>query len=65
MKMPQLFVRVGPNRFSPVSSPICNKPLYFWDDTSQQVVPAEGRLKLNVFEGVSYFVEDGVLDSGV
>lgn len=36
-----------------------------FDERVNAIVAAQGRLKLNVFEGVSYFVEDGVLDSGV
>lgn len=65
MRIPQLFIRVGPNRFSPVASPVYNKPLYFWDEASQSIIPAEGHLKLSVSEGVVYFVEKGVVDSGV
>ena len=65
MRIPQLFIRVGPNRFSPVTSPVYSKPLYFWDERSQRIIPAEGQLKISVLEGVAYFVEDGVVDSGV
>ena len=65
MKIPQLFVKIGPNRYSPVAEPIKNKPLYFWDEKSQQIIPAENRLKMDVFESVSYFVDISGVDPRV
>ena len=56
MKIPQLFIKTGQNKFSPVHEPIENKPLYFWDDTLQRIVPAENKLKMVVVENVVYFV---------
>lgn len=56
MKMPQLFVKVGNNKYSPISSPVKNKPVYFWDDLTKQIVPDDGRLKLKVIDGCPYFV---------
>lgn len=65
MKIPQLFLKVGQNRYCPVTSPMNSKPLYFWDDTVSQIVPAEDKLKIHVVEGVAYFVEDDGLNSRV
>ena len=56
MKIPQLFVKVGNNRFIPVSHPIKNKPLYFWDDQSKEIKPAEDALKIKVISGHSFLV---------
>lgn len=56
MKIPQLFVRIGNNKFIPISSPVSSKPLYFWDELKQQIVPDEGELRLRVIEGCPYFV---------
>ena len=56
MKIPQLFVRIGNNKFIPVSSPVSSKPLYFWDELKQQIVPDEGELRLRVIDGCPYFV---------
>lgn len=56
MKIPQLFIKIGHNRFSPIHTPVYNKPLYFWDDLVQQIVPDEGRLKLKIIDGCPYFV---------
>ena len=56
MKIPQLFVRIGNNKFIPVSHPVGSKHLYFWDEIKQQIVPDEGELQLRVIEGCSYFV---------
>lgn len=56
MKIPQLFVRIGSNKFVPISSPVSSKPLYFWDELRQEIVPDEGELQLRVIEGCAYFV---------
>lgn len=55
MKIPQLFVRIGNNKFCPVPHTITNKPLYFWDDSAQEIKPAD-KLKLKVIDGCPYFV---------
>ena len=55
MKIPQLFVKVGHNRFCPVPHTITNKPLYFWDEVDQEIKPAD-QLKLRVIDGCPYFV---------
>ena len=39
MKLPQLFVRVGRNRFAPVDTGYDGKELYMWDDDKEQIVP--------------------------
>ena len=59
MKIPQLFVRIGNNRFMPISHPVNNKPLYFWDELKQQIVPDDGKLRLKIIEGCPYFVLEG------
>ena len=56
MKIPQLFIRVGPNKFSPIQRPMSGKPLYFWDDSSQQILPNEGRLQPMNIGGFDYLV---------
>ena len=56
MKIPQLFVKIGNNRFSPVSSPVDNKPMYFWDDSTQQITQDKGELKLRIIDGCPYLV---------
>lgn len=55
MKIPQLFIRVG-NGFSPIGDPVYNRPIYFWDDSLQRIVPDEGQLHLKVIEGSPYLV---------
>ena len=40
MRLPQLFVRVGRNRFAPVASVPVGKDAYMWDDELRQIVPA-------------------------
>lgn len=56
MKIPQLFVNIGNNKFIPVSRPVNNKPVYFWDDLTQRIIPDEGELKLRIIDGCPYFV---------
>lgn len=56
MQIPQLFVKVGVNRFVPIASPANTTQLYFWDDVRQQILPAEGELLLRIIEGCPYFV---------
>lgn len=56
MKIPQLFVKIGNNKFSPISHPVNNKPMYFWDDSAQRIVPDEDRLKLRIINGCPYLV---------
>lgn len=56
MKIPQLFVKIGDNKFSPVSHPVYNKPVYFWDDLTQRIIPDEGELKLKIIDGCPYLV---------
>lgn len=56
MKTPQLFVKIGKNKFIPVYHPVRIEGLYFWDDTEQAILPAEGKLKPVGIEGVLYFV---------
>ena len=56
MRIPQLFIRTSNNKFVLVSHPIKNKPLYFWDEFKQQIVPAKGKLQMQVVEGCPYLV---------
>ena len=56
MKTPQLFVKIGKNKFIPVYRPVNSKPLYFWDDVKQRILPAEGKLKPKKIDGVTYLV---------
>lgn len=39
LKQPQLFVRVGRNRYVPVERPWPGYDLYVWDDELQRIVP--------------------------
>lgn len=39
MRLPQLFVKVGKDRFVPVYTIPLNKPLYAWDDSKQRILP--------------------------
>jgi len=56
MKIPQLFVSIGNNRFIPVTSPVYNKPMYFWDDDSKRIMPVDDKLKLRVVNGNPFYV---------
>lgn len=56
MKIPQLFVKIGNNKFVPVSSPVISKPLYFWDELKQQIVQDDGELRMRIIEGYPYFI---------
>lgn len=56
MKIPQLFVKIGNNKFSLVSRPVYNSPVYFWDDLTQRIIPDEGELKLRIIDGCPYLV---------
>lgn len=56
MKIPQLFVKIGNNKFIPVSHPVNNRPVYFWDDLAQRIIPDEGELKLRIIDGCPYLV---------
>ncbi len=39
MKQPQLFIRIGSDRYAPIEAPIEGEPLYAWDDESQRILP--------------------------
>lgn len=56
MKIPQLFVKIGNNKFSPVSRPVYNRSVYFWDDLTQRIIPDDGELKLRIIDGCPYLV---------
>lgn len=56
MKTPQLFVKVGKDKYIPVLHPVKSKPLYFWDDVKKTILPAKGQLKRTKIDGVVYFV---------
>lgn len=56
MKIPQLFVKAGNNRFIPVSSPIDGESIYFWDESVKKIVPAEDRLYRKIIQGCQYFI---------
>ena len=56
MKIPQLFIKAGNNRFIPVSNPIRGKAIYFWDDSIEQIVPADSRLQKEIIHGRHYLI---------
>lgn len=56
MRIPQLFIKIGKDRYYPVARPVKNKPLYFWNDLERRIVPAENVLKTKIIEGRLYFV---------
>lgn len=58
MIIPQLFVKVGTNRFIPIAQPQSDEPLYYWDEQKQQITLAEGMLRRQVIEDCPYFVLD-------
>lgn len=58
MIIPQLFIKVGANRFIPVSQPENGKSLYYWDELRQQITLADGMLRRQVIEDCPYFVLD-------
>lgn len=60
MKIPQLFVKVGRNKYTPIPQPVKDPPLYFWDDEQKRIAPAKGHLKPHMCEGVLYFVLEDV-----
>lgn len=39
MKQPQLFIRVGRDRYVPIYAPVKGIDLYAWDDSKQMIVP--------------------------
>lgn len=39
LKQPQLFVKLGKNRYAPIEPPYPDKDLYMWDDLSKRIVP--------------------------
>lgn len=39
MKMPQLFIKIGADRYIPVDKPVPNTEMYIWDDDLKQIVP--------------------------
>lgn len=39
MKQPQLFIRVGRDRYIPIYAPVKGVDLYAWDDSKQMIVP--------------------------
>lgn len=39
MKQPQLFIRVGRDRYVPIYAPVKGVDLYAWDDSKQRIVP--------------------------
>lgn len=53
-KLPQLFIRIGNDRYIPVSHPVNDRNLYFWDDSKQQILPDNGELKLQIVCGSPY-----------
>lgn len=46
LKQPQLFIKVGQDRYVPIYTPESNTtPLYTWDEASKQIIPyKEGSL---------------------
>lgn len=56
MKIPQLFIKIGNNKFIPIPGHITNQQLYFWDDLTKQIVADEGQLHLRVISGCPYLV---------
>lgn len=38
MKMPQLYIRVGKDRFAPVDKPVKGEDTYAWDDKIKRIV---------------------------
>lgn len=56
MKIPQLFVRIGKDKYLPVERPKTEQDLYFWDEEKQQIVPTDDRLKRQEIEGSVYLV---------
>lgn len=56
MKIPQLFVRIGKDKYLPVDTPKTEQDLYFWDEEKQQIVPTDDRLKRQEIEGSVYLV---------
>lgn len=41
MRLPQLFVRIGRNKFAPVYSMVEGEDLYMWDDDLKQIIPLD------------------------
>ena len=39
MTIPQLFIKIGSNRYATVDKPVRNKDLYAWDDSKGRIVP--------------------------
>lgn len=56
MKIPQLFIKVGNNKFTPISHPVKGKAVYFWDEATKSIVPAKDRLQREVIQGHYYFI---------
>lgn len=56
MKIPQLFIKVGNNKFTPISYPVKGKAVYFWDEAAKSIVPAKDRLQMEVIHGHYYFI---------
>lgn len=55
MKIPQLFIRMG-RGYVPVSEPIKDRVMYFWDDNEQQIFPVKGRLRFQRVSGTLLLV---------
>lgn len=41
LKQPQLFVKIGPNKYVPVERPWPDHDIYVWDDSLQRIVLKE------------------------
>lgn len=56
MKQPQLFTRVGRDRYVPIYSLVDGVTLYAWDDEKQRIVPYAPTCveELRNSEGISY-----------
>ena len=55
MRIPQLFIRTG-RGYVPVSEPVKDKVLYFWDDEEQRILPVEDRLRFKRVSGMLLLV---------
>ena len=38
LKKPQIFMKVGPNKYVPVEQPWPNYDIYIWDDDLKQII---------------------------
>lgn len=52
---PQVFIRVGKDRYAPVYPPYpTSEELYVWDSSIEQIVPAGGALSVSVDKGLPH-----------